>query len=132
MTLDQILTVAIGTLDSNGRRIREFVLFERDILDVMELAGYTIVAETHGYGLTSDQPDETTEDTSVFVGINGDADKARPLVAGVLKTYGASSACFAIDSAHEPVFATEDGYRATGRTADLAAAYAPVHGGYPG
>lgn len=130
MTLDTVTTIAIGDIDASGsplhpdawNRVRTAVAARSD-------AHGTVVATAHGAGITSDQPDELSEQTFVVIVINvDDLTSLRESVADALRRYGLSSACFATDHAHEPAFATPNGYRPV----VTSAAYAPAHGGYCG
>ena len=135
MELDTVLTVAIGDTHTHGGKMRSlhWSWFKDDVRRALTGSQWTIVAEAAGTGATSDQEDVTNERTLVFIAINGDATEARREVAQCLRRHTASSACFAIDGAHEPAFPTADGFRPpTGNgPATSAKSYAPSHGGYP-
>ncbi len=142
--LDSVLTIAIGRI-TNGLSVVQQVrgpqpaqplselqwsLFREEVFTLAEQFG-TVVSFGDVIGVTSDQPDQEEEDSYVLVVINADVAALRPRLAEVLHRYGATSACFAHDADHEPVFDTEDGFRPSVPTSS-AAAYAPAHGGYPG
>lgn len=116
MILDTVLTVAIGRNDATGTAMYpgEWARFRRDVRTLCDRSA-TVVAETVGTAIGSDGPnDGTPEETAVYVMINptGDFDTSfRAALADVLATYSTTSACFAIDRTHEPVFATTDGWR---------------------
>lgn len=115
--LDSVLTIAIGRNNSNGQPLNDarWEEFQDSIkqLFTIDRTGI-VVAHTTGGGVGSDGVNEmASEESAVFVAINvNDATTMRQRLARVLKHYGQSSACFALDLAHEPVFTTENGYRA--------------------
>lgn len=115
ITLDSVLTVAIGRNGQDGTPMRtsDWLLFQAKVAGALVHAGGTIVAHTVGGGLGSDGVNEGSEEESaVFVAINvKDLNGARRGLAGVLRGFGQSSAAFAFDMAHEPVFPTADGFR---------------------
>lgn len=112
--LDTVLTVAIGRIMADGVELdaRDWADFRFNVDASITTFG-TVVAYALGGGLTSDQGDATLEDTAVWVVVNvSDPDSLRASLSWRLRDYGASSACFAFDGAHEPVFPTLDGRRA--------------------
>lgn len=132
--LDRILTIAIGDIRADGRPLSDelWLFFQDAILDALK--GADVVAHATGYGVTSDQGTETAEQTAVFVAVCNEVaiDPIRRQVARVLRRFEASSACFAVDHRHEPVFPTHDGYRPPVEASKVTAAdYRPTHGGYP-
>lgn len=118
MILDSVLTLAIGRNTRTGRTLSDadWHAFRTDVRTLITAHGGAVVADTFGPGVGSDGVNEwEPEDSCVIVAINvPDPDKAlRRAIASVLRRYEASSACFAIDAAHEPVFAdTYTGWRA--------------------
>lgn len=115
MKLDTVLTVAIGDMDSKGQKLTptEWSDFRSDMRQVLDQYG-TVVAEAVGDGVGSDGDNEgVTESTCVFIVINAHVTghNVRAHVAQVIRAYGQTSACFAFDRAHEPVFNTRDGNR---------------------
>lgn len=117
MKLDSVLTVAIGDATQDGYlSATEWADFQDDMRTVLDKFG-TVVAQALGKGVRSDDcvdegEDHETESTCVFIVINHRPnDGIRAHVAQVLMQYGQSSACFAIDRAHEPVFGTKTGQR---------------------
>lgn len=118
MNLDTVLTLAIGRNNSNGQPLNNerWLEFQSQIKTLVNADRSAImVAHTIGGGVGSDGVNENEdEESAVFVIINAfSVTKMRERLARVLKHYGQSSACFALDMAHEPVFATNDGYRAS-------------------
>lgn len=115
ITLDSVLTVAIGRNGSDGTPMDDLFWesFQSKVAAELVSAGGTIVAHTTGGGQGSDGVnDGEDEESCVFVAINVRAlDGARQGIAGELRAFGQSSAAFAFDMAHEPVFATPDGFR---------------------
>ena len=114
MKLDQVLTVAIGDLDSEGIKLTptEWSDFRSDVRQVLDTYG-DVVAEVEGLGIGSDGLNEgQVEATAVYIVVNPERiDRLRAHLAQVIDAYGQSSACFALDQAHEPVFNTPSGYR---------------------
>jgi len=115
MQLDSVLTVAIGRNRSNGDPLDNYLWteFQGAISAILQEHG-TLVAATSGEGVGSDDENEgKPEDTAVFVAINvRNLPQVRRSVAATLQTFGQSSAAFALDTAHEPVFAaTVNGFR---------------------
>lgn len=114
MVLDKVLTLAIGRNNSSGKALPEnkWQEFQERAHSVLAKQGY-VVAHAVGEAKGSDGVNEgAEEDTAVIVVINPrDAQKARTELAKLLPEYGQSSAAFAYDSSHEPVFPTENGYR---------------------
>lgn len=115
ITLDSVLTVAIGRNQADGTPMNtgQWLAFQHEVAASLLATGGTIVAHTLGGGLGSDGVNADQEEEScVFVVINvGRLDEVRRLVAMDLDRFDQSSACFAFDTAHEPVFATADGFR---------------------
>jgi microsomal dipeptidase-like Zn-dependent dipeptidase len=135
MKLDSVTTIAIGRINADGQNLPRRTWFQAcDQLTAIADRYGTIVAKAYGEGLTSDQgPTTYDEDTYVVVLINvADLDALRRHVAMFLRDIGGSSACFATDAEHEPVFPTANGLRPVAVAPPVtSAAYAPVHGGYP-
>ena len=115
IALDSVLTVAIGRNGLDGTPLAPSAWrdFQEKVAGFLVLAGGTIVAHTTGHGLTSDGDTAGSEEEScVFVAINvEDLDRARKGVARALRKVEQSSACFAFDGAHDPVFPTANGFR---------------------
>jgi hypothetical protein len=115
ITLDSVLTVAIGRNGRDGTPMsdRDWAEFQSLVAAELVSAGGTIVAHTTGGGLGSDGVNEGSEEESaVFVAINIEhLIAARRSIALALKLFGQSSAAFAFDMAHEPVFPTPTGFR---------------------
>ena len=141
MKLDQVVTVAIGRMDRNGNNlplsswtdVRDWV---KDDCDANKYWwGGTIVAEGDIRGVTSDQDTQSHEDSYVVLVVNvEDVDRLRKEIALSIGAFKLTSACYAVDSTHEPVFSdTHDGRRAPAPAPApvTSAAYAPTHGGYP-
>lgn len=106
--LDTVVTIAIGSEGIGPDRYRELSTFLRATLSRYG----TLVATTYGTGLTTDQPDTTPEDTTIFLVVNPPSlTPLRRHVASALRMYGATSAAFAVDSEHEPAFPTAYGFR---------------------
>lgn len=112
--LDKVLTLAIGRNTQDGTPLsdykwRKFQTQARGVLS--EYA--TVVAHTRGRGVGSDDDNNgKPEQSAIIVAINPrDAQKARERLAQLLPEYGQGSAAFSYDEAHEPVFATSDGFR---------------------
>lgn len=114
-TLDSVLTVAIGRNGQDGQPMDDdrWAQFQHEVAASLVATGGMIVAHALGGGLGSDGANEGVEEEScVFVTINVERlHKVRMMVAMDLDRYGQTSACFAYDMAHEPCFATPDGYR---------------------
>lgn len=113
--LDSVLTVAIGRNGSEGLPLSNEKWSEFRNRVSKTLKGYgLVVANTLGGGIGSDGVNELeSEESAVFVVINPkEVESLRVEVAKILPDYEQGSACFSFDSQHEPVFATENGYRA--------------------
>jgi hypothetical protein len=121
--LDTVITVAIGDVGPAGQLSPgDWLYFQDEVRATLDKYA-TVVAQTSGQGLRSDDelgpdgnlvtPGHDIEQTAVFVAINPhDIELGfRRDLARILKRYGQTSACFAIDPKHEPVFTTPDGYR---------------------
>ncbi len=116
MKLDAVTTIAVGELDRNGvpLSVPSWRSLCTDIRLICQTLG-TLVAEAQGCGATSDQDDTYDEATAVFIVINvADLPTLRRAIATRLHAYDLTSACFATDAAHEPVFNTTDGSRPSG------------------
>jgi hypothetical protein len=114
MQLDSVVTVAIGRNSKDGKPLtsRRWANFQNRVkMTLSELA--LVVAHTQGAGVGSDGVNESeAEDSAVLVAINPkDKELLRQRLAKLLPRYGQTSAAFAIDASHEPVFPTKDGYR---------------------
>ena len=115
MQLDRVTTIAIGDLDADGVRIADDT-FRRSadrIAAAVERHGGTVYAVTFGDGIGSDAGNEGAAERSAVIlcGNVVHPEWLRYDVASVLLDMGGSSACFATDAAHEPVFNTIDGRR---------------------
>lgn len=115
MQLDCVLTLAIGrnygdNVPLSNRRWNNFQCKLREVVSKQA----TVVGFSSGNGVGSDEGrNGEEEETAILVAINPkDVTVLRASVAQVIKHYQQSSAAFAIDNAHEPVFATKDGTRA--------------------
>ena len=113
---DRVLTIAFGDLDRDGRKIDGYSWRAlRHLARVgVEMCGGTVYAITEGPGVGSDGVNAGESEGSMIVlaGNVRDVAKLRRYVAALLRDIDASSACFALDSVHEPVFAhNEDGSR---------------------
>ena len=105
--LDTVLTIAIGGIDHLWSALDEI---EKLVIQ----HGGQVFGMFEGFGFTSDTEPRTTETSGVVLVGNVPTvhiDGLRRTVAEVLRTYGTTSACFAIDPAHEPVWNTTDGAR---------------------
>jgi hypothetical protein len=115
MVLDKVLTVAIGRNTSAGQAMprSKWQQFQARAKAALAQEGL-VVAHAIGDATGSDGVNEgADEDTAVIVCINPrNVERARQSLATLLPQYGQSSAAFAYDSGHEPVFPTQNGYRA--------------------
>lgn len=115
ITLDSVLTVAIGRNGQDGQPMNtgQWLAFQARVRLCLEHHGATVVAHTVGGGVGSDGVnDGADEESTVFVAINPvDLLGLRHDLAQTLRAFDQHSACFAFDLAHEPVFATSDGFR---------------------
>ena len=115
MQLDRILTIAIGDLDTEGNRISpaDYDYWAHTIAQDVRDNGGTVYAVTFGDGIGSDGVNDGAEERSavILAGNVDSVDRLRATVGFRLTRMGASSACFALDGAHEPAFATIDGRR---------------------
>lgn len=113
MKLDKVITIAIGRDGRNGTLKSstwlEFIRLTRTTISTHA----TLVAAATGAGVGSDDDrDGKPEETAVFVAVNPDnVSKLRSELASLLSRYGQSSACFALDTHHEPAWATATGER---------------------
>ena len=113
MTLDTVTTVAIGRNGPDGpMNEHHWNLFQSSVRIACERFG-TVVACTTGQAVGSDDDREgQPEETAIVVVINvTDEATLRSRIAYFLRTFDQTSACFATDRAHEPVFNTETGAR---------------------
>ncbi len=121
--LDEVTTIAIGNMDSDGNFVSDWDWFaaQSHVVRIAEDYGM-VVAVTEGPGLTSDQPGVEVEDSFVCVVINvTNQDKMREDIAYMLSRFDMSSAAYSTDYAHEPVFNTPSGWRPSyGRQASQA------------
>lgn len=114
--LDSVLTVAIGRNCSDGSALwdDDWSSFQERVKVLLSEYG-TVVAAAVGHGVGSDGVnDSQAEETAVFVVVNAYkflTSGLRPMLAALLREYGQTSACFAYDLYHEPVFNTVDGGR---------------------
>lgn len=115
--LDSVLTIAIGRNLSDGTPMTDvhWARFQAQVVDAVDTAGGTIVC----HAVTDDAVgsdgvnDGEAEQSAVFVVINVRwLGYLRRRLSAILADHGQTSACFAFDMGHEPVFAgTTDGYR---------------------
>ncbi len=132
---DTILTIAIGDVTKHGDKLSadEWQRFKAGAHLLATLYG-TVVFRGDGAGVTSDQPTETDEQSHALIVVvdeTHDLDVMRWALADLLRRFGQSSACFAIDSAHEPTFDTHDGNRPA-QPVKAPILDRPAHKGYPG
>jgi hypothetical protein len=116
MTLDKVITIAIGRNNANGPL--DDVTWSEFRTQAYEIVGAhaQIVAYTSGSGVGSDDEREGQgEETAVILAVNPTKPGLRQAIASLLLKYGQSSACFAQDRAHRPVWATKSGNRAKAR-----------------
>jgi hypothetical protein len=115
INLDSVLTVAIGrnTADGSPLSDADWSDFQAEVARDLGVFG-TIVGSASGSGIGSDGVNTgQDEESAIFVALV-DCDQlgsCRASLAGLIGRYGQSSACFAYDLAHEPVFPTVDGFR---------------------
>lgn len=110
---DSVLTIAIGRNNSEGElSVESWGSFRTEIRDLLDKYA-TLVANTSGRGVASDEDREgKPEDSAVFVAINPKrVNYLRKSVAHVLERYKQTSAAFSLDTSHEPCFATPNGLR---------------------
>jgi hypothetical protein len=133
MELDKVLTVAIGR--NNAQNVpmsdSQWDNFILRIGDIMESAT-TVVFAGYGNAIQSDCLHAGQhEESYAIIGINPtNVRELRADIASLIWSYDQTSAAFALDAAHEPVFDTVGGSRPIAPSA-TAAQYAPSHGGYP-
>lgn len=113
---DRVIAIAFGDRDRDGRKVDEYSwrALRPLIRGVVEMCGGTVYAITEGPGVGSDGVNAGEPEGSMIVlaGNVRDVAKLRRYVAALLRDIDSSSACFALDSAHEPVFAhNENGGR---------------------
>lgn len=110
VTLDRVSTIAIGDPLCHEKTLWNF---SDQIAYEVRLAGGTVYAQTVGMAIGSDgvnggQPERTA---IVLAGNIADLDGLRLRLAHLLSDWNMTSACFATDSAHEPIFQGPTGYR---------------------
>lgn len=115
---DVVVTVAIGAETESGMLTdAELSAASYEIKRALKDSGAVVVAHTFGEGLASDGDRlGTVERTAVLLAVNpipNRVDALRLHIAQTLRTFGMSSACFAVDGYHEPVFDTRNGDRPT-------------------
>ena len=113
---DRVLTIAIGDATPYGNGTVPAPDFRRagqSIARSVRQRGGTVYALTQGAGVGSDDDrNGVTERTIIILAGNvRDVAGLRRDVSSVLQSYGMTSACFALDRSHEPVFDTADGSR---------------------
>lgn len=115
---DTVITVAIGAETPNGTLLpNDLKAAAKAVRLAIEAVGGTVVAMTYGEGVASDDDRlGTPEATAVVLAINTNPDLGEYLrfrIADILRAFEMTSACYAVDSRHEPVFNTSDGSRPT-------------------
>jgi hypothetical protein len=113
MVLDKVLTIAIGRNSSQGPlKALDWTIFQQAVYSTVSRYA-TIVAAASGSGVGSDDNRfNEPEETYVVVAINpASKRKLRYDLAKLLKEYGQSSACFALDNSHRPAWSTASGRR---------------------
>jgi hypothetical protein len=114
--LDSVLTVAIGRNTSDGSPLsdNDWADFQRDVHRDLSVFG-TVVGCGVGAGFGTDGENaEQVEQNAIFVALVGwdQLDKCRASIGALIGRYDQTTACFAYDLAHEPVFSTTtDGFR---------------------
>lgn len=116
ITLDTVLTVAIGRNGQDGRPLTDSLWagFQRQVLDLLKGEGTVVCHALSVSAVGSDGVNEgVEEDSAVFIAVNvRNEEVVRATLSNLLGAYGQTSACFAMDHFHEPAFAgTIDGYR---------------------
>lgn len=115
--LDSVLTIAIGRNQQDGTPLcdDDWSDFQYQVIHRCEQAGGEVVC--HALSVSAIGSDGRNrgqeEESAVFVVINVQRLEAlRRTLSSDIEAYGQTSACFAFDMGHEPVFAgTTDGYR---------------------
>jgi len=137
MKLDKVLTIAIGRNDANGIALSDSQWADFTArLDEIVAAHATVVFTGHSdYAIGSDGANDSEQEESyAIIAINPeDTVGLRADVASLLWVNRQTSACFALDGAHEPVWYTIGGDRPAVSPAPIpmtAREYAPSHGGY--
>ena len=137
MTNDTVITVAIGRNGPDGTPMADALwsdfraVVRADVaycVDAVVFTGTGTASGSDGTNL------HAPEESYAVIGINPHEGMVRMLrifLADRLVEYRQTSACMAIDGAHEPVWNTADGSRPSGADYTTAALYAPSHGGYP-
>lgn len=103
---DQVTTIAVGRIDATGRRLssHRWRRLQRELRRAARQLG-DLRAETVGAGRTTDQPRERTEGCVVLI-VASAAPQLRGRVEAILRRYGLTTACYAIDDSHQPARAT--------------------------
>ena len=112
---DRVLTIAIGDLTTYGYAMdrARFYALAGDIASEVHEFGGDVYALTYGDAFGSDgiNAGELEHSAVILCGNVTDERGLRQSVARRLVAHDLSSACFSVDSAHEPVFATHNGAR---------------------
>jgi hypothetical protein len=115
MGLDSVLTLAIGRNGADGKPMSEqrWNSFQSEVRNAIIEVGTPVFAGTADNAIGSDgRNDGVQEDSYAIIAINVKEPRTlRAKVAGIIGKYEQGSACFSIDTAHEPVFSTKDGWR---------------------
>ena len=90
----------------------DWTLFQSKVRQALSTFA-TVVGEGVGNGVGTDGVNaDQAEDTAIFIAVNPtDINRLRVVLSFILTMFGQTSACFALDTAHEPCFATRDGNR---------------------
>ena len=112
---DRVTTIALGDLRHDGSRIPAdgFERIAERVAAEAEARGGTVYAVTYGEGVGSDGDNDGEAERSavILVGNLDDVAGLRRHVAEALRASGLTSAAFATDGEHEPVFDTPTGER---------------------
>lgn len=118
MQLDSVLTVAIGRNGSDGTPMNfiDWELFQTEVQNTVNERATLVYTGQSEAAIGSDgNNDGQEEDSFAIIAINvNNTNDLRWELARILKKFGQGSACFSYDSAHEPVFATDTGWRDNG------------------
>ena len=137
MKLDKVLTIAIGRNDANGEPLSgaQWLDFCSRLDEIVAAHGTIVFAGSSDYAIGSDGAnDGEQEESYALIAINPeDVRGLREDIASLLWVNRQTSAAFALDSTHEPVWYTIGGDRPAISPAPVpvtAREYAPAHGGY--
>lgn len=112
---DRVTTIALGDRRGDGSRIpgARFERIAERVAAEAEARGGTVYAVTYGDGVGSDGENDGEAERSavILVGNVDDVAGLRERVAAMLRASGMTSAAFATDGEHEPVFDTPTGER---------------------